>query len=370
MAAVSDSHRHRVLILGAGRVGSLIAALLSVSGRYQLHLAGRSHDKADRLIGDLQLANVTAHEVDATDSDQLARLMTQLPFDAVVSALPYHLNPGVVDLAARHAINYFDLTEDVAVTRYIRDVSGAADTVFMPQCGLAPGFINIVANELMGSFETLDTVKLRVGALPQHTSNSLKYALTWSTEGLINECLNSCEGIEHGQPATLQPMEGLESLILEGCAYEAFNTSGGLGTLAETYAGRVQTMNYKSIRYPGHRQALKLLLQDLKFENDRDGLKTVLENAIPTTLQDLVLVCVFVSGRRGADFVEESYFRKIYPREIAGRTWSAIQLATAAGLCGAVDVVLADPGSYRGFVSQESISLTQFMNTEFGEYYA
>ena len=240
----------------------------------------------------------------------------------------------------------------------------------MPQCGLAPGFINIVAHELMGRFAELDTVKLRVGALPQNTVNALKYALTWSTEGLINQYLNPCEAIEHGQPCTLMPLEGLENLILEGSAYEAFNTSGGLGTLAQTYAGRVQTMNYKSIRYPGHCQAMKLLLNDLKLGSDRDALKALLENAIPTTVQDLVLVSVFVNGRRGADFVEESEVRTIYPQEIAGKTWSAIQVATAAGLCGALDSVLADPDSHRGFIAQESISLAQFMNTPFGQYYA
>lgn len=363
-------NRQKVLILGAGKVGSLIACLLSQSGHYDLDLASRKPGAASHLIDELGLANVTGYQVDANDVDDLTRLIGHKPFDAVISALPYYLNPRVVDLAARHAINYFDLTEDVAVARYISETFAGTDTIFMPQCGLAPGFINIVANELMGRFAELDTVKLRVGALPQNSAHALKYALNWSTEGLINQYLNPCEGIEHGQPCTLTPMEGLESLILEGDAYEAFNTSGGLGTLAQTYAGRVQTMNYKTIRYPGHCQAFKLLLTDLKLGSDRDTLKGVLENTIPTTLQDLVLVSVFVSGRRGEDFIEESYFRKIYPREIAGRTWSAIQVATAGGLCGVLDIMLADPDTYRGFVPQESVSLAQFMNTPFGQYYA
>jgi saccharopine dehydrogenase-like NADP-dependent oxidoreductase len=362
--------RRKVLILGAGKVGSLITCLLSQSGHYDLDLASRKPGAASDLIDELRLGNVTGHQLDASDAGGLARLMGHKPFDAVISALPFHLNPKVVDFAATHAINYFDLTEDITVTRYIRETCAGTDNIFMPQCGLAPGFINILANDLMGRFTELDAVKLRVGALPQNSSNALKYALNWSTEGLINEYLNPCEGIEHGQPCTLAPMEGLESLILGGTAYEAFNTSGGLGTLAETYAGRVRTMNYKSIRYPGHCQAFKLLLNDLKLGSDRDTLKGVLEKAIPTTLQDLVLVSLFVNGRRGPDFIEESYFRKIYPREIAGRTWSAVQVATAAGLCGVLDIVSADPDSHRGFVSQESISLAQFMDTPFGQYYA
>jgi len=359
-----------ILVLGAGRVGSLISCLLSQSGRYGVDLASRKPGSARKLIEDLRLANVRGHQLDVSNTGELAKLLDDKRFDAIVSALPYHLNPLVVDLAAAHATNYFDITEDLAVTRYIAEACAGRDQAFVPQCGLAPGFINIVANKLMERLPELHTVRLRVGALPQNTSNMLKYALTWSTEGLINECLNPCEGIEHGQPCTLMPLEGLEELTLGGAPYEAFNTSGGLGTLAQTYAGRVETMNYKSVRYPGHCQALKFLVRDLELGNDRDTLKKLLERALPTTLQDMVLVAVFVNGMREGRLVEESYFKQIYPREIAGRTWSAIQVATAAGLCGVLDVVLADPGRYRGFVRQESIPHSQFMNTDFGGYYA
>lgn len=360
----------KVLILGAGKVGSLIACLLSQTGCYELDLASRKPGTADTLVQQLGLANVSGHQVDASDPGSLAQLFGLKPFDAVISALPYHLNTVVVDLAAAHEINYFDLTEDVAVTCYIREKCQKSRNVFMPHCGLAPGVINIVANDLMSRFAKLDSVKLRVGALPQHSTNALKYALTWSAEGLINEYLSPCEGIEQGERCTLIPLEGLENIVLEGVPYEAFNTSGGLGTLAETFTGQVRTMNYKSIRYPGHCQAFKLLVQDLNLGSDRHRLKGLLESAIPTTVQDMVLVSVFVNGIRGTDFVEEVYFRKIYPREIAGRTWSAIQVATAAGVCGAVEVVLAEPDAYRGFIPQESVSLAQFMKTTFGEYYA
>lgn len=363
-------NRRSILILGAGKVGRLIAVLLSRAGHYDIHLATRDTTAAAALFEELDLGEVHSHRVDASRAADLERLMTLQRFDAVVSALPYHLNPTVVDLANTHAINYFDLTEDICVTRYIRETCAATDTVFMPQCGLAPGFINIVANEVMSQFETLDTVKLRVGALPQHSANPLKYALNWSTEGLINEYLNPCEAIENGKLCKLQPLEGLESLVLDGIPFEAFNTSGGLGTLAINYAGKVQTMNYKTLRYPGHAQAFKLLLDGLKLSDDRDTLKDVLEKAIPSARQDVVVICVLANGRQSEDFIEESYFKKIYPWEIGGKTWSAIQVATAAGLCGALDTVLADVDRYSGFVPQEAISLSQFMDTTFGQYYA
>ena len=361
--------RRKVLILGAGKVGSLIACLLSDSKEYEVDLASRSSAAATSLIRDLQLSDITTHEVDAGDAEGLAKLMTSMRFDAVISALPYHRNILVAELAATHGINYFDLTEDIAVTRHIREIGDGAETIFMPQCGLAPGFINIVANDLMGHFTELDTVKLRVGALPKNSSNALKYALLWSTEGVINEYCEPCEAIVGGQPRTLMPLEGLESITLDGLVYEAFNTSGGLGTLAETYNGRVQTLNYKTIRYPGHCQAFKLLLNDLNLNQDRDTLKRILENALPSTLQDVVLVYVSVSGKREGKLIEDSYVRKIYPRQIKGRVWSAIQVATAAGLCSVLDIVLSDRAHYRGFTPQESIALTRFMDNSYGHYY-
>ncbi len=361
--------RCRALVLGSGKIGSLVACLLARSGHYDIHLASRKPGAASRLIDELGLASATGSQLDAGNSAELARFLAGEKFDVLVSALPYHLNPGVVDIASAHGVSYFDLTEDVAVTRYVRDTCAGSSNVFMPQCGMAPGFINIVAADLMSRFTEADSVKLRVGALPQNTANALKYALTWSTEGLINEYLNPCQAIEHGQACSVTALEGLESLVLDGIPYEAFNTSGGLGTLAETCGGRVRTMNYKSIRYPGHREAFKLLLEDLQFEGDRSGLRVILEKTLPTSTQDVVLAAVFVTGKRGAEFVEESYFRKITPREIGGRTWSAIQVATAAGLCGAMEVVLSDPDNYRGFVTQESVSLPQFMKTSYGQYY-
>ena len=131
---------------------------------------------------------------------------------------------------------------------------------------------------------------MRVGALPVHPSNALKYSLTWSTDGLINEYGNVCYGIENGVKTALRPLEGYETIEVDGLLYEAFNTSGGLGTLADTYAGKVQTMNYKTLRYPGHCDKIHFLMNDLKLNQQRETLKHLLENAVPKTDQDVVLI--------------------------------------------------------------------------------
>ncbi|WP_455218649.1 saccharopine dehydrogenase family protein, partial [Kaarinaea lacus] len=317
----------------------------------------------------LKLKNVKTSKIDAQNSADLDKLFAQHTFDAVISSLPYYCNPLVSDMAAKYGVHYFDLTEDVTVTEHVRQISQGRSSVFMPQCGLAPGFISIVANSLIQRFEKLDTVKMRVGALPVNQNNALKYSLTWSTDGLINEYGNTCYGIENGEMTSLLPLEGFETITLDGIHYEAFNTSGGLGTLADTYANKVNTMNYKTLRYPGHCKIIKLLMNDLKLNHDRATLKRVLENAIPKTLQDVVLIYVAVTGFKDEDLFEENYVKKIYPQTIAGKLWSSIQVTTAAGICGVMDIVMSNPGKYQSFVTQESIAFDEFIANRFGQYY-
>ncbi len=357
---------HRVLVLGAGKIGSLIACLFAEHGSYEVHLGDLTLERPKHLVEDLGLSRVTPCFLDVRHPDAVGSYLTAHPVDAIVSSLPYFCNPTVAGLALGHRIHYFDLTEDVEVTSQIRVLSSGAVQAFMPQSGLAPGFISIVAHDLMSGFETIDTVKMRVGALPVHPSNALKYSLTWSTDGLINEYGNVCYGIEQGEKVPLQALEGHETIELDGLLYEAFNTSGGLGTLADSSVGLVRTMNYKTLRYPGHCEKIHLLMKDLKLNEDRETLKRILERAIPQTLQDVVLTYASVTGTKDGGFFEENYVKKIYPQCIKGRLWSAIQVTTASSLCCVVDVVLNQPDRYHGFVTQESIPLKDFLDNRFG----
>lgn len=360
---------YRVLVIGSGKIGSLIACLLAASGRYLVHLGDITIDIPKRVAADLQLAAVTPCAVDVRSPGALEACLSANSFDAVISSLPYFCNVPVAQLAHSHRLHYFDLTEDIEVTDRIKAIAATAENAFVPQCGLAPGFISIVTHDLMTRFETLDTVKMRVGALPVHPSNALKYSLTWSTDGLINEYGNVCYGIEGGQKVPLQPLEGYETIEVDGLLYEAFNTSGGLGTLADTYAGKVRTMNYKTLRYPGHCEKIHLLMKDLKLNEDRDTLKRILENAVPQTMQDVVLIYSSVTGRRRGELFEDTYVKKIYPQTIAGRLWSAIQVTTASSLCCVVDLVLSAPKEYKGFITQESFPLDRVLANPFGAWF-
>jgi saccharopine dehydrogenase-like NADP-dependent oxidoreductase len=359
-----------VLVLGAGKIGALISGLLAESGDYRVQLADSSPGAAAQVVNAHGLEHLEAFDIDATDEDALTAHLQKHRADAVISGLPYFCNVSVARVARNEGVHYFDLTEDVAVTEAVRELAAGSDKVFAPQCGLAPGFISIAANELIQHFDSLKSVKLRVGALPQHPNNVLKYSLTWSTDGVINEYGNLCKSIVDGEEVDVMPLEGLEEIEIDGRRYEAFNTSGGLGSLGDTYRGGVTTMNYKTIRYPGHCEQMRLLMNGLKLNHDRDTLKRILENAVPQTLQDVVIIYAAVTGFQDGELREENYVNRVYPQVVAGRLWSAIQVTTAAGICSVMDLVLSDPSRPGGFVAQEEFGLADILDNRFGRFYA
>jgi saccharopine dehydrogenase-like NADP-dependent oxidoreductase len=361
---------NQVLVLGAGKIGALISGLLAESGAYQVQLADLDETAAAGVARAHGLQSIQAVRLDATDAAAMRSHLQMHPVQAVVSSLPYHCNALVAGAARESGIHYFDLTEDVEVTRRVSTLARGAAAAFVPQCGLAPGFISIAGGELIRHFDSLRSVRLRVGALPQHPHNVLKYSLTWSTEGLINEYGNPCEAIVDGRAVEVRPLEGMEEIEIDGTLYEAFNTSGGLGSLAQSFGSSCESMDYKTIRYPGHCEQMRLLMNDLKLNQDRGTLKRILENAVPQTLQDVVIVYAAVTGMQNGELREENYVSKIYPQIIAGRLWSAIQVSTAAGLCAVLDLVLSHPERRAGLVTQESFRLPDILANRFGRHLA
>ena len=364
------TNMQQVLVLGAGKIGALLSGLLAESGDYRVQLGDSKPGAAREVANAHSLDNIDAFELDAGTKESLTAHVKDFKPAAVVSSLPYYCNVAVAEVAREQGLHYFDLTEDVAVTDAVRELAQGAKTVFAPQCGLAPGFISIAANEIIQHFDSLKSVKLRVGALPQHPNNVLKYSLTWSTDGVINEYGNLCKSIVHGDEVDVMPLEGLEEIEIDGTLYEAFNTSGGLGSLGETYGDRVSNMNYKTIRYPGHCEQMRLLMNGLKLNHDRGTLKRILENAVPQTLQDVVIIYAAVTGLQDGELREENYVNKVYPQQVAGRLWSAIQITTASGICSVLDIVLTDPDKYAGFVAQEQFRLSDILENRFGQFYA
>ncbi|HST36382.1 MAG TPA: saccharopine dehydrogenase NADP-binding domain-containing protein [Allosphingosinicella sp.] len=353
-----------ILLVGGGKIGAMITELLANSGDYRVTVA----DRSDVALGKVaRRERVDTLNLDVTNQDALAQALVGK--FAVLSAVPFSFTRHVADGAAAAGVHYFDLTEDVETTRHVAGLARTARSAMMPQCGLAPGFISIAGGHVARRFDELEEVRLRVGALTQYPTNGLKYNLTWSTAGLIHEYLQGCEAIVDGEMRVVEPLEGLESFTLDGVDYEAFNTSGGLGTLCGRLPAR--NLNYKTVRYPGHCAILRLLIRDLKLGEKPEQLVRIFDEALPLAYQDVVLIFVTAIGRIGGELKQESYAHKVYSRvDEAGRRWSGIQITTASAICAVLDLVREGALPQAGFIHHDQVDFDVFVANRFGKNFA
>ena len=358
MASRGRKRISNIAVLGLGAVGELAATLL--------HDTGFEVTGVDMHIPDRKLPFATSR-ASATSHDELAAVLSKQ--DAVLSCLPYHLNMDVARLACELGLYYFDLTEDVPTKELILELSETSDKLLAPQCGLAPGFVGIVGAHLAERFETIRSIKLRVGALPQHPTGLLAYSFNWSPEGVVNEYLNDCEVIEDGEHKWTSPMEWVETVYVNGVALEAFTTSGGLGTMCDTYRGRVENLDYKTMRYPGHARLINFFFHELLMREDRELAGKILKNAKPPVDEDVVHIHVSAEGLQDGRLSRSEFVRSYYPKKIGARTWRAIAWTTSSSVCAIIEMVSNGTLPDNGFLRQENVSLDKFFATENGQRY-
>lgn len=347
-----------IAVVGLGKVGSLVATLLSEN----FTVTGIDQRKpADVMPFYIATGSVT-------DAAFIKQTLTGK--DAVVSCLPYSLNLPIAQAAFELGIHYFDLTEDVPTTAAIREMAKTSKGAMVPQCGLAPGFIGIVGANLYNRFTQLRDVELRVGALPKYPNGQMAYSFTWSPAGVINEYINDAEVIHNGVRKMVSSLDGLEMINIEGRDFEAFTTSGGLGTMCETLEGKVDTLNYKTIRYPGHCQLMKFFLYELLMKNDRELSEKILTEAKPPVREDVVYVYAVVEGWQGESLAREEFYNAYHPITIQGKEWRAISWTTAASVAAVVEMVSNGSLPAQGFIKQEDIPLEAFLQTRHGSLYA
>ena len=338
----------KICVIGAGKIGRTINAYLKLQGH-------------EEILVDSDPSIKNAIHIDANDEQAVGEFIKDK--DIVVSSAPYNVNKSIADSCAAHDVAYFDLTEDVDVSQHIKNLN--TETFMMPQCGLAPGAVNVIASDLIKKFSKVDKVKMRVGALPMYTANSMAYYLTWSTSGLINEYVNDVDVLSNGKHIKVQPLDGLESLYIDGNKYEAFNTSGGVATMCDTYKDKVGSMTYKTIRYPGHHSNMKFLLEDLNLKNNKEKFIDLFDQEVPYTTQDVVVMLITVIGQKDGKLQELTYSKKIY----GDKTLNAIQKTTASGVCAVVQAYAEGKLTGKGFQRQEDVPFDVFVDNKFGKIY-
>ena len=344
----------KVLVVGSGKIGRRVASNLATIARHDVTLAGRARPPV--LPPGALFVNI-----DASDRAQMAQVAKK--FDLIVNACPHYLNLGIATVAKDVGAHYFDLSESATATNAIRELAKGAKTVLMPQCGFAPGFMGVIASHLIKQMDSADTVELRVGCVPQVKSNRLGYGKMWSTEGVVHEYMHSCLALENGRVVELKPLEGLERVVVDGMEWEAFNTSGCIGSLCETFAGKITNLNFKSMRYPGHCELIRFLVHDLRFSEREEELVSLLNRALADVYDDLLVIVVAVEGG-----MKGRRTRKVFSKTYRGtgkEGETAVEIATAAGICATIDLFLRMGLPQSGFVKQEEANYVEYMKSPF-----
>ncbi|NNE81037.1 MAG: L-lysine dehydrogenase [Silicimonas sp.] len=349
----------RIAVIGLGKVGNLAAELLVEAG---FSVIGYDAAKPRRT------PTYDRSILDTRDATALTAALGNV--DAVLSCLPYHLNAALADAAHVAGIHYFDLTEDVPTTNHILELSQSAEALMAPQCGLAPGFVGIVGASLIEELDDCRSCKMRVGALPQHPTGLMGYSFNWSPEGVVNEYLNDCEVLEDGDIKFVSPMEWIEKLYIDGVELEAFTTSGGLGTMCQTYLGQVPNMDYKTMRYPGHVQLMNFFFHELLMRERKREAGEILVHAKPPVEDDVVYIHVSAEGTEGGRLKRKEFVRAYRPRVLAGQARTAIAWTTACSVAAVCEMVRDGVLPNKGFLRQEDIPLPAFLATKSGQNYS
>jgi len=354
-------------IVGAGNIGFAIYQLLVSTGeKYKVSIADQIENKNvflnDEHYVKLKVTKPT-YEGESTQFNEFVSDKT-----LIINALPFHQNINLYKACRESDVAYFDLSEDDALDKYIASLLSDKEHIpfTMPHCGLAPGMSSIIANDLIKQVENPQNVKIRVGALSQNASNKLRYYTSWSGEGLVNEYLGDCQIVKNGKADIVQALTGYEKITIDGREYEAFNTSGGIGSLARTLSesGFSGNIDYKTIRRIGHHDYVDFLFNDLQL--DQSSLTQIFKTCIPQTRKDAVILFVSVGNEREDILTYDNIFR---PTTINGRHFSAIEYTTAIGLLAMVELYVDEKLPQSGYVKQEEADWSETLKTLYGAYY-
>lgn len=339
----------KIGILGLGGVGVVAANLLHDLGYDVVGFDVDPNLKGNKNF-ETFCVSVTPEEIE------------KVGVDAVLSCLPYHLNIDIIEWCAETGVHYFDLTEDVTTTKFAQE-SATDKSAIVPQCGLAPGLVNIVAANMIREYPESEwknlAVEMSVGALPQsNTSNSLGYAVNWSPQGLINEYLNKGWAILNGEVIKTHPLGGYETLFAPYWPdMEMFNTSGGIGTMYESFKN-MNELTYRTLRYDGHWNLLRFMIEEAKM--DFDTLIDTFMAACPADKNDVVYMLVKCKHWTRGHSTTKSFKRRWFPLRTGGGDRTAITWTTAHSAVAAVDIVLKN--DIKGFVKQEDLCYNEFSN--------
>ncbi|QDV08794.1 Lysine 6-dehydrogenase [Planctomycetes bacterium Poly30] len=372
------AQRPTIFIAGSGGIGRALALLLrnEKSMAAEVVLGDLSQDAADEAAA---FANVkvptdapVARGITMPGEGSSAELDAILAkADAILDCLPGAQAPRMARLAKEHGCHYFNLTEYVAETNEVMGIAEGASTCFGLQCGLAPGFINILGHDLYlkatkdWGVTKVDKLEMRVGALTRHAAEPHFYGWTWSPVGVATEYVKDAIAVRDYKTVNLPSLTERKTLLMHGLAYEEALTSGGAADLPEALAGKVRDLDYKTLRYPGHYEWIEGLLKNIPEGDDRPAvLQEQMEAAIPNVEDDIVIIYAAVEGKDSGGVLRAERRAFFCPSiEVAGQRLRAIQSTTSAGIAEVLRIALEK--KLTGSLLQSQVPTQEFLNGPF-----
>lgn len=343
---------HHVFIAGGGGIGRALALMLldepSFSCRVTIGDASvTTAGEAAEFAGVAGPVESIVMPIDGT-SPELAACLDGA--DAVLDCLPGSQAPRIAQMAREADAHYLNLTEYVAETDQVLEIARGASTAFALQCGLAPGTINVLGHHLFieacsaWGCETVEAMRLRVGALPRHVRSPHFYGWTWSPVGVATEYVKPAVAVRNNRTVELPSLSERATLIVDGVTYEEDLTSGGAADLPGALGEKVRNLDYKTLRFPGHYSWVDGLLMEIPDDSARPGaLQEAMEAAVPACQDDQVVIYADVEGRDHAGNLRVMKSARVIPGiTVAGRPLRAIQSTTAAGIAEALRIVLEE----------------------------
>jgi len=365
-----------IMIAGAGGIGRAVGLILAENASFEaeIHIGDLYPETAAEAANwinegcNAKVAHPFTMPREGT-SDEMDKVLKNC--EIILDCLPGSQAPRMARFAAQHDLHYANLTEYVKETNEVIEIAKQSKKGFVLQAGLAPGFINVLGNQLFQRFtkqysvEKADRLEMKVGALTRHAQAPHFYGFTWSPVGVATEYLKDCVAVRNHEKVMLPPLSEKNTLIIDGTTYEDNLTSGGAADLPDAFAGKIKDLDYKTLRYPGHYDWVrKILSEEPVGKNAIEYLQEIMQNRIPSVEDDVVIVYASIEGRdqqgvlRG---IQSSY--RIEPTYVGTKKLRAIQTTTAAPLAEVARMLLTDKWS--GPVFQSQLDVDAFMNGPF-----
>lgn len=367
----------RIIIAGAGGIGQAVALILTEFSESppDLFIGNRTLEKAEEVtrwikLGTTKIVHSEAFHLPENGTPEEMKAVLEKA-DVLLDCLPGSEAPRMARLAREYGLHYANLTEHVTETEEIEAIAEGAETGFLLQTGLAPGFIDVLAHGIFQRFcqkhevEEVAYVAMKVGALTRHATAPHYYGFTWSPVGVATEYVKDTWCIRDGKKVRVPALSDRETIIINGMNYEADLTSGGAADLPDALAGKTERLDYKTLRYPGHYSWVDKQLDEVPSEVEPvDYLQSNMEGCIPKVKDDLVLIYASVEGmdRKGVWQKEEQTYN-LHPQQVGRHILRAIQGTTAAPLAEAAVLLLQN--KHKGIVRQSDIDPDSFLNGKY-----